>query len=311
MNEKFLKKNEHLIKCSRDVLKAIDNKIPLVALESSIISHGMPYPQSLEMAKDIEAIIKNEGVQPATLAILDGKIQIGLDPEILSSFAKLRNVEKVSSVNLDSTIFSRKPGGTTVSGSLRICKLASISVFVTGGIGGVHRDVSESMDVSADLQAIKESEIITVCAGPKTILDISKTYELLETLSIPAFSYRQNNLPAFWYRETSLQSTNRVDSPEAIAKIYSIARNTNYCNGLLLCNPIPKKYSLEKIYLEPLILNGVMELKKNNITGKKLTPSLLKYLVKKTNGKTLLSNIELIKNNAMLGAKVAKALEHW
>ena len=173
-----------------------------------------------------------------------------------------------------------------------------------------HRDVSESMDVSSDLQAIKESEIITVCAGPKTILDVSKTYELLETLSIPAFSYRQNNLPAFWYRDTKLQSTHRVESPEAIAKIYSIARSINCCNGLLLCNPIPKKYSLDQMYLEPLILNGVMELKKANITGKNLTPSLLKYLVEKTNGKTLLSNIELIKNNALLGAKVAKALDY-
>ena len=310
MIKKFINKNKHLIKCSREVLKAIDNKIPLVALESSIISHGMPYPESLEMAKDIEGIIRDEGVQPATLAILDGKIQIGLDPEILDAFAKFRNVEKVSSINLDSTIFSKKPGGTTVSGSLRICKLASISVFVTGGIGGVHRNVSENMDVSSDLQAIKESEIITVCAGPKTILDISKTYELLETLSIPAFSYRQNNLPAFWYRDTKLLSTHRVESPEAMAKIYSIARSANCCNGLLLCNPIPKKYSLDQRYLEPLILNGVMELKKSNITGKELTPSLLKYLVEKTKGKTLLSNIELVKNNARLGAKVAKALDY-
>ena len=197
MIKKFLKNNKHLIKCSREVSKAIDNKIPLVALESSIISHGMPYPQSLEMAKEIEGIIKDIGAQPATLALLDGKIQVGLDPEVLDAFAKTRSVEKVSSSNLDSTIFSKRAGGTTVSGSLRICKLVSISVFVTGGIGGVHRDVSKSFDVSADLQAIRESEIITVCAGPKTILDISKTYEFLETLSIPVFSYRQKNLPAF------------------------------------------------------------------------------------------------------------------
>ena len=252
MIKKFINKNKHLIKCSREVLKAIDKKIPLVALESSIISHGMPYPQSLEMAKDIEEIIRDEGAQPATLAILDGKIQIGLDPEILDAFAKMRSVEKVSSSNLDSTIFSKSPGGTTVSGSLRICKLASISVFVTGGIGGVHRDASESMDVSSDLQAIKESEIITVCAGPKTILDIAKTYELLETLSIPAFSYRQNNLPAFWYRDTGLQSTYRVESPEAIAKIFTIARSINSSNGLLLCNPIPKKYSLDQTILRTI-----------------------------------------------------------
>ena len=138
---------------------------------------------------------------------------------------KLTNVEKVSSSNLDSTIFSKKAGGTTVSGSLRICKLASISVFVTGGIGGVHRDVTESMDVSADLQAIKESKIITVCAGPKTILDISRLMSsLLETLSIPVFSYRQKNLPAFWYRDSGLQSAYRIESPEAIAKIHSISR---------------------------------------------------------------------------------------
>ncbi len=308
MIKRFVNKNKHIIKCSREVLEAIDNKIPLVALESSIVSHGMPYPQSFEMVKEIEKLIKDEGAQPATLAVLDGKIQIGLDPEVLDAFAKMRNVEKVSSSNLDSTIFSKKPGGTTVSGSLRICKLASIPIFVTGGIGGVHRDVSESMDVSADLQAIKDSKIITVCAGPKTILDISKTYEFLETLSIPLFSYRQKNLPAFWYRDTGLQSTLRIESPEAIAKIFSIATSTDSSKGFLLCNPIQKKYSLDELYLEPLILNGINELKKANITGKKLTPSLLSYLVKKTNGKTLLSNIELVKNNALLGAKVAKAL---
>ena len=308
MIKKFLNKNKHLVKCSREVLKAIDHKIPLVALESSIISHGMPYPQSLEMAKEIEEIIRNAGAQPATLALLDGKIQIGLDPEVLDAFAKTRSVEKVSSSNLDSTIFSKKAGGTTVSGSLRICSLASISVFVTGGIGGVHRDASESMDVSADLQAIKESKIITVCAGPKTILDISKTYEALETLSIPVFSYRQKNLPAFWYRDSGLRSACRIESPEAIAKIYTIARETNNTNGLLLCNPIPKKYSMEQVHLEPLISSGAIKLKRANITGKKLTPSLLSYLVKKTNGQTLLSNIELVKSNATLGAKVAKAL---
>ena len=308
MIKKFINNNKHIIKCSREVLEAIHKKIPLVALESSIVSHGMPYPQSFEMVKEIEKIIKDEGAQPATLAVLDGKIQIGLDPEVLDAFAKMRSVEKVSSSNLDSIIFSKTPGGTTVSGSLRICKLASIPVFVTGGIGGVHRDVSESMDVSADLQAIKESEIITVCAGPKTILDIAKTYEFLETLSVPVFSYRQKNLPAFWYRDAGLQSPFRIESPEAIAKIFTIARGINSFNGLLLCNPIPKKYSLDDSYLEPLILHGVNELKKANITGKKLTPSLLSYLVKKTDGKTLISNIELIKNNALLGARVAKAL---
>ena len=308
MIKKFLNKNKNLIRCSREVSKAIDNKIPLVALESSIISHGMPYPQSLEMAKEIEGIIKDIGAQPATLALLDGKIQIGLDPEVLDAFAKTKGVEKVSSSNLESTIFSKKAGGTTVSGSLRICKLVSISVFVTGGIGGVHRDVVDSFDISADLQAIRDSKIITVCAGPKAILDISKTYEFLETLSIPVFSYRHRNLPAFWYRDSGIKSAHRIESPEAIAKIYSIAKNLNSSRGLLLCNPIPKKYSVDKMYLEPLISSGIRKLQNTNISGKKLTPRLLDYLVKKTNGRTLESNIEIVKNNAELGAQVAKAL---
>ncbi len=305
----FLKKNKNLIKCSRDVLNAIDDGKPLVALESSIISHGMPYPKSLEMAKEIEEIIKNEGAQPATLAILEGKIRVGLDPEVLDAFAKTKSTEKVSSSNLESTLFSQKPGGTTVSGSLKICKLLCIPVFVTGGIGGVHRDFSASLDVSADLQAIKETEIITVCAGPKTILDISKTFEFLETLSVPAFSYRQKNLPAFWYRDCGLQSPHRVESPEAVAKIFSIMKSTSTSSGLLLCNPIPKKHALDPSDLEPLILNGIEYLKSAKISGKKLTPALLKYLVNRTNGQTLLSNIELVKNNAVLGAKVAKALK--
>ena len=308
MMKKFLKEHENLVKCSREVLKAIENKIPLVALESSIISHGMPYPQSLEMAKEIEEIIRAEGAQPATLAVIDGKIQIGLDPEVLDAFAKTRRVEKVSSSNLDSAILSKRAGGTTVAGSLRICNLASISVFVTGGIGGVHRNVSESMDISSDLQAIKESKTITICAGPKTILDIPKTYEALETLSIPVFSYRQKNLPAFWYRDSGLKSAYQI-KPRGNCKNFHDCKVTNSTYGILLCNPIPKKYSIDPAYLEPLIENGAVELKRANITGKKLTPRLLSYLFKQTNGDTLHSNVELVKrNNAILGARVAKAL---
>ena len=308
MIKKILEKNKNLIKCSKAIIEAIENEIPLVALESSIISHGMPYPQSLDLAKEIEEIIRREGAQPATLAILNGKIQLGLDPKDLDVFAKRRDVEKVSSSNFESAIFSKKAGGTTVSGSLKICKFLSIPVFVTGGIGGVHRDVLDSLDISADLQAIKDTNTITICAGPKTILDVPKTYEFLETLSIPVFSYRQTNLPAFWYHDTGLKSPHSVNTPKAIAEIFSLARVIDSSNGMLICNPIPKKYSIDQFYLEPLISNAITELKKANISGKRLTPNLLKDLVELTNGKTLVSNIELIKCNAILGAKVAKAL---
>ena len=166
-----------LVTYSKEIKEAIKKNIPIVALESSIISHGMPYPHSLEMAKEIENTIRDQGAKPATLAILDGKINIGLDAEVLDAFAKTKNVVKVSSNNFESTLFSKKPGGTTVSGSLKICDLISIRTFVTGGIGGVHRDFKESFDVSPDLNGIKRSNVITVSAGPKSILDVEKTYE--------------------------------------------------------------------------------------------------------------------------------------
>ncbi|MDC3067977.1 pseudouridine-5'-phosphate glycosidase [Paracoccaceae bacterium] len=308
MNIDFLKKRHDIVKCSRDVLKALETGLPLVALETSIISHGMPFPQSLELAKELEKIIRDEGAQPATLAILDGKIQIGLDPEVLDAFAKTKNVEKVSSSNFESTLFSKKTGGTTVSGSLKICKIMSIQTFVTGGIGGVHRNFTESLDISSDLNSIKESNVITVCSGPKSILDISKTYELLETLSVPVFSYQQKNLPAFWYRDSGIKSGYIIESPKVMAEIFSLMTELGKNTGLLLCNPLPKKYSLEPTRLESFIADGLLELKRNNIDGKKVTPSLLQYLVKKTKGKTLKSNIELVKSNAILGAKIAKAL---
>ena len=198
-----------LVTYSKEIKEAIKKGIPIVALESSIISHGMPYPHSLEMAKEIEDIVRSFGARPATLAILDGKINVGLDAEVLDALAKAKNVVKVSSNNFESTLFSKKPGGTTVAGSLKICNLASIKTFVTGGIGGVHRDFQESLDISPDLQEIKSCNVITISAGPKSILDVKKTYEAIETLGIQVFSIGQKNLPAFWYRDSGIQAPSR------------------------------------------------------------------------------------------------------
>ena len=181
---------------SKEIKEAMKKGIPIVALESSIISHGMPYPHSLEMAKEIEDLIRSHGARPATLAILDGRINVGLDPEILDAFAKTKNVEKVSSNNFEAILFSKKPGGTTVAGSLKICDLLSIKTFVTGGIGGVHRDFNQSFDVSPDLNQIKSSNVITISAGPKSILDVKKTFEAIETLGIQVFSIGQKYLPS-------------------------------------------------------------------------------------------------------------------
>ena len=305
-----MKKNKigELITYSKEIKEAIKKGIPIVALESSIISHGMPYPHSLEMAKEIEDLIRSHGARPATLAILDGKINVGLDAEILDAFAKAKNIVKVSSNNFEATLFSKEPGGTTVAGSLKICDLLSIKTFVTGGIGGVHRDFDQNFDVSPDLQEIKSSNVITISAGPKSILDVKKTFEAIETLGIQVFSIGQKNLPAFWYKDSGLQAPNRLESPLAVSEIFQIKEKLNNKNGILVCNPIPKNYALKKSELEPLIENGLKKLQGNVFSGKKLTPAILDHLFKETKGKTLKSNIELVKNNAIFGAKVALGL---
>ncbi len=297
-----------LITYSKEIKEAIKKGIPIVALESSIISHGMPYPHSLEMVKEIEDLIRSHGARPATLAILDGKINVGLDAEILDAFAKAKNIVKVSSNNFEATMFSKKPGGTTVAGSLKICDLLSIKTFVTGGIGGVHRDFDQNFDVSPDLQEIKSSNVITISAGPKSILDVKKTFEAIETLGIQVFSIGQKNLSAFWYKDSGIQAPYRVESPLAVSEIFQIKENLNNKNGILICNPIPKTYALKKSELEPLIENGLKKLQGNVFSGKKLTPAILDHLFKATKGKTLKSNIELVKNNAIFGAKVALGL---
>ncbi len=305
-----MKKNKigELITYSKEIKEAIKKGIPIVALESSIISHGMPYPHSLEMAKEIEDLIRSHGARPATLAILDGKINVGLDAELLDAFAKAKNIVKVSSNNFEATMFSKQPGGTTVAGSLKICDLLSIKTFVTGGIGGVHRDFNQNFDVSPDLHEIKSSNVITISAGPKSILDVKKTFEAIETLGVQVFSIGQKNLPAFWYKDSGIQAPYRVESPLAVSEIFQIKENLNNKNGILVCNPIPKNYALKKSELEPLIENGLKKLQGNLFSGKKLTPAILDHLFKETKGKTLKSNIALVKNNATFGAKVALGL---
>ena len=305
-----MKKNKigELITYSKEIKEAIKKGIPIVALESSIISHGMPYPHSLEMAKEIEDLIRSHGARPATLAILDGKINVGLDAEILDAFAKAKDIVKVSSNNFEATLFSKEPGGTTVAGSLKICDLLSIKTFVTGGIGGVHRDFDQNFDVSPDLQEIKSSNVITISAGPKSILDVKKTFEAIETLGVQVFSIGQKNLPAFWYKDSGLQAPNRLESPLAVSEIFQIKEKLNNKNGILVCNPIPKNYALKKSELEPLIESGLKKLQGSIFSGKKLTPAILDHLFKETRGETLKSNIALVKNNAIFGAKVALGL---
>ena len=191
---------------------------------------------------------------------------------------------------------------------MKICDLLSIKTFVTGGIGGVHRDFDQNFDVSPDLQEIKSSNVITISAGPKSILDIKKTFEALETLGVQVFSIGQKNLPAFWYKDSGLQAPNRLESPLAVSEIFQIKEKLNNKNGILVCNPIPKNYAFKKSLLEPLIENGLKKLQGNVFSGKNLTPAILDHLFKETRGETLKSNIALVKNNAIFGAKVALGL---
>ena len=292
-----------------EVAQAIQKKQAVVALESTIIAHGMPYPRNVETAKEVEQIIRDNGAVPATIALLDGKLCVGLSNEQLEFLAKAPEVWKVSLRDMPFVVSKKIPGATTVATTMRVASMVGIKVFVTGGIGGVHREAENTMDISADLTEMSQTNVAIVSAGVKSILDIGLTLEYLETLGVPVVTYGQSTFPSFYSRESEFQSPLQSDSPEEIASMLACKWDLGLKGSVMIANPIPKEKEVPYAIMESYIQHALQEAKKQGVAGKKVTPFLLSYLAKQTKGESLDANIALVKNNAKLGAKIAVALQ--
>ena len=288
------------------VLEALKNNKPVVALETTIVSHGMPYPKNVETALNVEKVIREHGAVPATIGIIDGEPIVGMTPEEIELFGKEKGILKASRRDLPVIYAKKLWAATTVAATMIIAAQAGIEVFVTGGIGGVHRGASETMDISADLQELAKTNVTVICAGAKAILDLPLTMEYLETMGVPVLGYQTEELPAFYTRESGLKVNYRVDSPKEIAFIMKEKKANNLNGGILVTNPIPKEYALDKSAIDFVIEKALAEANKQGIKGKAVTPFLLKTIVELTDGESLESNIKLVLNNAVLGAKIAK-----
>ena len=295
------------IEFSTEVAQAKADKKPIVALESTIISHGMPYPQNVEMATTVENIIREYGAIPATIALIDGKIKIGLENDELELLAKSDNVAKVSRRDFAEVLATKQIGATTVASTMMSAELAEIQFFVTGGIGGVHRGVENTMDISADLEELGKTNVTVICAGAKSILDLPKTMEYLETKGVPVIGYQTDELPAFFTRQSGIKLNSSSENPDDIARICKIKNDLNIEGGVVIVNPVPKEDELPKSYIDGLIEEAVKEAETQGISGKDSTPFLLGKIVEKSEGKSLNTNIKLVENNAVLGAKIAVA----
>ena len=285
---------------------AINNNKPVVALESTIISHGMPYPENVQTALNCEKIIKDKGAIPATIAILDGVIKIGLTNEEIEKLGKLATtVNKVSTRDIPYIVSKKLNGATTVSATSFLASKAGIKVFATGGIGGVHRKAETTMDISADLEELSDTNICVVCAGCKSILDIPKTMEYLETKRVEVIGYQTNYLPAFYTKKCDTFVNHRLDTPEEIALLLYTKWSLNIKGGVLVTNPIPDEYSMDEEIINKAINDALIEMDKLNITGNKTTPFLLSKIKDITEGNSLNSNIKLVFNNCSLASDIA------
>ena len=294
------------IKIGKHVEEALKNNLPVVALESTIISHGMPYPKNLETAKQCEDVIRQNGCVPATIAILDGKLKVGLNDIELEYLAKAKGVIKASRRDIPYIVANSLNGATTVSGTMYVAELAGIKVFATGGIGGVHRDLYEAFDVSNDIESLDKSNVMVVCAGVKSILDIPNTLEFLETKGVPVLGYKTSIMPAFYTRESDYKVNYEVSSPLEVAKIMHAKWNLGLNGGVLLANPIKEEDSYDREEIDSAINVALAEAKERNISGKEITPFLLGKIKDITGGASLEANIKLVLNNCDVAAKVAK-----
>ena len=294
------------MKINPEIINALKENKPVVALESTIISHGMPYPKNVQTALKVEKTIRDSGAIPATIGIIDGEPIVGMTPEEIEEFGNRKGILKASRLDLPVIYAKKLWAATTVAATMIIAAQAGIEVFVTGGIGGVHRGANETMDISADLQELAKTNVTVICAGAKAILDLPLTMEYLETMGVPVLGYQTEELPAFYTRESGLKVNYRVDSPKEIALIMKEKKANNLIGGILVTNPIPKEYALDKSAIDFAIEKALAEANKQGIKGKAVTPFLLKTIVELTDGESLESNIKLVLNNAVLGAKIAK-----
>jgi pseudouridylate synthase len=281
---------------------------PLVALETTIVTHGMPYPENLETARSVERIVRESGAIPATIGVLDGNIHIGLDGAQLERLATAKNLRKLSRADLPYALATRTDGSTTVAATMICAHLAGIEVFVTGGIGGVHRGAEKTFDVSADLEELARTAVTVVCAGAKAILDLAKTLEALETRGVPVICYGTDEFPAFWSRSSGLPAPLRLDSSAEIARFIAIKRDLGLVGGTVVANPIPQSKEIPANDLRPHIEAVIEEARARDIAGKDVTPYMLERLAALSGGRSLAANVALIENNARLGAQIAIAL---
>jgi pseudouridine-5'-phosphate glycosidase len=291
-----------------EIKKALQEKKPVVALESTIISHGMPYPKNVETALAVEEQVKKAGAIPATIALMDGVCKVGLTTEEIELFGQASDVWKVSIRDMGYVLSRKLKGATTVAATMRIASMAGISVFVTGGIGGVHRGAETSMDVSADLTELGKTPVAVVSSGVKSILDIGLTLEYLETLGVPVITLGQSVFPSFYSRESAFLSPLQIDSVAEIASLLHSHWSLGLETGVLIANPIPKEMEIPAANMEGLIREALVEAEKKKITGKEATPFLLKYIATHSAGESLEANIQLILHNAFIGAQIAVAV---
>lgn len=292
-----------------EVAEALASGKPVVALESTIISHGMPYPKNVETALLVEQTIRDNGAVPATIAIISGRLKAGLSHEEIEYLGKSgRNVAKASRRDLAALVAAGKDGATTVTTTMIIAHMAGISVFATGGIGGVHRGAETTMDISADLEELASTPVMVVCAGAKSILDLGLTLEYLETKGVPVIGYGTDELPAFYTRQSGFGVDYRADSPEQLAGMFKAQKELGMKGGMLVTNPIPEQYAMDKAVIDAAIDQAMKESREQGIHGKETTPFLLAKVVELTGGDSLESNIKLVLNNAALAAKTAAEL---
>ncbi len=302
-----MKLNQYL-DVNPEVAAAVREGKPVVALESTIISHGMPYPQNVETALNVERIIRENGAVPATIAIIGGRLKAGLTPEEIEYFGKKgQAIAKASRRDLAVLCSRGEDGATTVTTTMIIAHMAGIKIFATGGIGGVHRGAETTMDISADLEELGHTPVMVVCAGAKSILDLGLTLEYLETKGVPVIGYQTKELPAFYTRKSGFSVDYEIDTPEDLAKAFKAQNDMELGGGMLVTNPIPEQYAMPKDVIDAAIDKAIAECKEQGIHGKATTPFLLARVAELTGGDSLASNIQLVYNNAKLAAKTAKA----
>lgn len=293
---------------SSEVRAARAGRTPIVVLESTIITHGMPHPQNIEVAGQVEDDIRQAGATPATVAVLDGRLHVGLEPEQLETLGRSRGVAKLSRADLAACLATGGTGATTVAATMIAARLAGVAVFATGGIGGVHQGAESSFDISADLQELAQTPVTVVAAGAKAILDIGKTLEVLETLGVPVIAFGQDEFPAFWSAHSRFKAPLRMDAPADIARSHLVRRDLDIPGGQLVANPIPADAEIPSDQLGPIIQAAQQDATRHRITGKAVTPYLLQRIFEQTGGRSLAANIALVRNNARLAAQIARSI---